>query len=88
MEKFRGLENYFCNNCCCCYYFWRLVVKNEPESEINVAYSAENAVLIVCESDGIGVFNNIMVNKNAVSDKTYRRCKEGGIKLLINSIFN
>ncbi|MBE6819805.1 MAG: hypothetical protein E7516_01965 [Ruminococcaceae bacterium] len=48
----------------------------------------ENAVLIASDSGGNGVFDNLLVNKNIVSDKSYRRYKEGGIKWFINCIFN
>lgn len=47
----------------------------------------ENSVLVVEEIGGDGVFENLIVNKNNVSDKIYKRYAEGSFFNLIKRLF-
>lgn len=47
----------------------------------------ENDVLVVEESGGSGVFENLIVNSNIVSDKSYKKYTEGSFLNLIKRLF-
>lgn len=47
----------------------------------------ENSVLVAEENGGNGVFENLLVNSNIVSDKSYKRYTEGSFLNLIKRLF-
>lgn len=46
-----------------------------------------NSVLVVDEIGGSGVFDNLLVNKDDVSDKTHRRYTEGSFFAILKNLF-
>lgn len=47
----------------------------------------ENSVLVTEEFSGSGVFDNLLVNSNDVSDRTHKRFVDGSLFCFLNRLF-